>query len=647
MRRGALFSGLLVVLAVVALYLGAAGAPSLRAIEAQTLDWRFRLRGPLPPGPETVLVLIDDRSIAALGGWPISRADIATAVRAIAADGARVIALDFLFADARPDAPGEAEADRRLTAAIAEAGNVIVSYAFAFDSAVATTSAPPPAIARSAFTVFHLPPGQRDDIGLSPVGLVTPPEAFLAAGKPAHVSVLLDPDGALRHEHPVIAFDGSFYPSLPVEAVRLYRGLGKDRVVPHIGQGIDIGDRHVPTDGEMRLPVRPYGPAGSFETRSFVDLIDGDMPAGTFEDRIVLLGASALGVGDTFATAFTPQLPGLEHYAAVIDNILRGRFLVRQDWTLALDILAIVVCGALAAVTTLLFSPVMAGLAAAALLGAWAGLNQMVLVQAGVWLNLIFPAGAIVFAFLWFGVSRALSEQRRRRDAERRQDNLSRYVPAALAESLAESDSPCAGDREQRAAVMFVDIVGYTTMSETMAPERGMALLRGFHGLVEQAVQAHGGVLHQIMGDGAMASFGPPEPTADDACKALDCARALAADVARWGEEHDGRPIRIGIGLHYGTVMVGSVGGARQLQFTLIGDTVNVASRLESLTRQHRATIVASDALIAAAREAGGEIAVEGFVPLPDQTIRGRERPIGAWAWPGQAREKVSPDAAA
>ncbi len=647
MRRGALISGLLVILAVVALYLGAAATPTLRAIEAQTLDWRFRLRGPVPPGPETVLVLIDDRSIAALGGWPISRAEIAEAVRAIAADGARVIALDLLFAAGLPGSLDEAEADRRLAEAIAEAGNVIVSYAFAFDSAVATATVPPPAVARSAFTVFHLPPGRHPATGLSPAGLVTPPEAFLSAGKPAHVSVLLDSDGGLRHEHPVIAYDGAFYPSLPLEAVRLYRDLGKDRVVPHIGAGIDIGAQRVPTDGDMRLPVRPYGPAGSFETRSFADLIRGEIPAGTFKDRIVLLGASALGVGDTFATAFTPQLPGLEHYAAVIDNMLRGRFLVRQDWTLALDILAIVVCGALAALTTLLFSPAMAGLAAAALLAAWAGLNQMVLVQAGIWLNLVFPAGAIVSAYLWFGVSRALREQRRRRDAERRQENLSRYVPSALADSLAESDSPYAGDREQAAAVMFVDIVGYTTMSETMAPERSMTLLRNFHGRVERAVQAHGGVLHQIMGDGAMASFGPPEPRADDAGKALACARALAAEVAGWDEAHDGRPIRIGIGLHYGAVMVGSVGGARQMQFTLIGDTVNVASRLESLTRQHRATIVASDALIAAARTAGGEMAVEGFVPLPDQTIRGREQPIGAWAWPGPARGDVSPDAAA
>ena len=620
LRRGTLLSGLLVILAVVALYIGAAGAPSLRAIEAQTLDWRYRLRGPVAPGPETVLVLIDDRSIAALGGWPISRAEIAKAVRALAADGAGVVALDRLFAAGQPAGPGEAEADRRLTAAIAEAGNVIVSYAFAFDSAVATTTDVPAAIARSAFPVFHLPPGQHADVGLSPVGLVTPPEAF---------------------------YDGAIHPSLPMEAVRLYKGLEKDRVVPHIGRGIDIADRHVPTDGEMRLPVRPYGPAGSFETYAFIDLIEGDIPAGTFEDRIVLVGASALGVGDTFATAFTPQLPGLEHYAAVIDNILQGRFLVRQDWTLALDILAIAVCCALAVATTLLFSPVMAVIAAAVLLAAWVGLNQLVLVQAGVWLNLIFPAGAIVLAFLLFGVKRALGEQRRRRDAERRRDNLSRYVPSAVAETLAENDTPCAGDREQQAAVMFVDIVGYTTMTETMAPERGMALLRSFHGRVERAVQAHGGVLHQIMGDGAMASFGPPEPSADDACKALDCARALAADVARWGEEHDGRPLRIGIGLHYGAVMVGSVGGARQLQFTLIGDTVNVASRLESLTRQHRAIIVASDALIAAARDAGGEIAVEGFVPLPDQTIRGREQPIGAWAWPGSARGHVSPGAAA
>ena len=675
-RGGALAA--LCVATMITLYLGFSGAAGLRAIETQALDWRFQWRGPIAPGPETVLVMVDDASIAALGGWPFSRRYVADAVRSLASKGARVIALDFLFAARGAPIPPEslarlravqdldllgegkaaAEIDRFLDAndpdaalaqAMAAAGNVIVAYAFAFDDATARSRLPPDPVAEAAYGVVHRPPGRTPARGLRPQGLVLPPRALLQSGLPAHVSVLLDEDGSLRREHPAVAYRDRYYPSLPIVAVQRFLGLDRDEVVLRVGEGIKIGRLPVPTDAAMSLPVNHYGPAGSFPTYAFIDVIAGDLPAEAFAGKIVLIGASALGVGDTFVAPFTATLPGVEHYAAVVDNILHQRFLLHQDWTIALDILAIALFGAIAAVLTIVLPPALAALGATVLLLAWVGLNFSLFAEAGLILNLVFPAATILLGYSAFALRRVLGEQGLRHDAERQKHNLSRYVPSAVAASLADSDQPLGSEDLQPAAVLFVDIVGYTRLTEIMDPSQGIALLRDFHRRVEQAVRRHGGVLHQIVGDGAMASFGTRQPGPEAAGQALACARDLAAAIALWSETRSAAgepPIRIGVGLHYGPVLVGDVGGEQQMQFTLIGDTVNVASRLEALTRQHDAIVVASDSLVAAARAAGETALLEGFERLPAQAIRGREGLVAAWAWRGLPADAASGTAA-
>jgi len=667
-RLRALLPGLVIALAAIALLAAGERIPALQAVEGQSLTWRFRVRGPVAPGPEVVLVVIDDATIAGLGRWPLPRSVLADATAALAADGARVIAFDLLFAEPQADLPpavvqalrqarnalpadaaplagridrllGAAGPDRRLAEALAATDRAVLPFAFAFESEPGTAVAVPPVLARTAIRIYRLPPG-GDGPAPAPAGMLAPrPALARAAATLGHVSVILDADGILRHEHPVIGFRGDYYPSLALEAARLYRGLPRDAVAVRFGESIALGDRIVPTDGRTRLIVNHYGPRGTFEAHGLDDVVAGRVPAGTFAGRIALIGATATGIGDTFAGPYGPTLPGTEYYATVLDNLLHDRVVVRTPAMLAIDAAAILAGSLAAGLIGAAAGLRLASLAGVALLvGGWGAAATAAFSAGNLWLGFVYPALAMVLTYAWYAAARAMREQRSRRVAERERANLARYLPPSIVDRLARSDRPFAADRTQHAAILFVDIVDFTRTSERMAPAAAMALLRAFHGRVERAVFAHDGMLDKFLGDGALAVFGVAEPDVADARDAVLCARTLVEDIAAWREELAARgepPLTVGIGLHCGPVLVGAIGGERQFQFTVIGDAVNVASRLNELTRTLGADIVASDAVIEAARAAGGEAAVAGFTPLPPEPLRGRTRPLGIWAWRG------------
>lgn len=219
---------------------------------------------------------------------------------------------------------------------------------------------------------------------------------------------------------------------------------------------------------------------------------------------------------------------------------------------------------------------------------------------------------------------------------ERERENLSRYFSPNVVEQLSRNDEPLKQIRTHDAAVLFVDIVGFTEFAASRRPEEVIETLRAFHGQMEDAVFRHGGTLDKYLGDGLMATFGTPMAKEQDACDALLCARAMIRAVAEWNRQRAVAgevPIRLSIGLHYGPVVLGDI-GTNRLEFAVIGNTVNIASRLERLTRPLGAQLVVSDA---ARRKAAGErgaaevtskLAAEGA-----QQIRGLGEPISVWSF--------------
>lgn len=225
----------------------------------------------------------------------------------------------------------------------------------------------------------------------------------------------------------------------------------------------------------------------------------------------------------------------------------------------------------------------------------------------------------------------------RQADVARERANLARHFPPNIVDEMATRDKPLGAVRSQTVAVMFADIVGFTGLAERQTPEDIMALLRDFHAHMEGAVFDHQGTLHKFLGDGIMATFGTPEPGPDDATNALACARDMLARMDRWNEERlaEGREIiPLSIGLHYGNVILGDVGSERLLEFAVIGDAVNVASRLEELTRDLGTRLIVSDALIDAiptSSEGGGNELLGTLTARQAVPLRGRDDPISVW----------------
>ena len=227
--------------------------------------------------------------------------------------------------------------------------------------------------------------------------------------------------------------------------------------------------------------------------------------------------------------------------------------------------------------------------------------------------------------------------ERLRAAAERARNNLSRYFSPNLVDMLAERDEPLGAVRRQTVAVLFADIVGFTSMAERMAPEAVVRMLRDYHERMTAQIFACGGTIDKYIGDEIFAVFGVPAASREDAANALKCANMMLRALECWNEEREARGeprLAIGVGLNYGPAVLGDVGSEHSFSFTVIGDTVNTASRLQRLTRSLETPLVVGDALVDALNsEASGSVAAMAneLQDRGEQTLRGRAEAVRIW----------------
>ena len=257
-----------------------------------------------------------------------------------------------------------------------------------------------------------------------------------------------------------------------------------------------------------------------------------------------------------------------------------------------------------------------------------------------------FVTKPVDFADLEITIRKTIADIAKLRDierlhaaAERARSNLSRYFSPNVVDMLAAQDEPLGAVRRQTVAVLFVDIVGFTRMAEAMPPEAVVTLLRQFHERMTAQIFACGGTVEKYIGDAIMAVFGVPTPSDNDAANSLKCSQAMLASLAEWNREREaaGEPrLSIGIGLNYGPAVLGDVGSEHALSFTVIGDIVNTANRLQGLTRTLAAPLVAADTIVQAIRAGAEPEAVAALANLRDRgehELRGRRAPVHIWAW--------------
>lgn len=600
------------------------GNDALQRIEGATLDWRFLLRGAIEAPPEVAIIAIDDASLSRSGRWPWPRERLAELIDRLDAAGAKTIAIDILLLEPDTDA-----GDAALRDALARHGRNVIPMAAQFDTAPTPVSADISRVALPAAVrpvTWALAPRQAS-------GLLRPLPMFEGAAWVGHVNLMPDASGTPRVHFPVLGLGDTLLPSFPLLAAVAQREFSITDIVLTLD-----GKLHLPrASGDPRqsvtlgpgygIPLNYFGPGTTFATYSAIDLMDGKIPPESLAGRLVLLGGTATGLGDEFNTPFDSALRGVEILATAIANLQLDNYLRRSTEQIGLETVLIVVLTLLAWGIGQLPGPRLGLAGNLLLLMAWLALSQVLLVFSLRWLAVAGPGLGILIGATIAVVGRMVRERRLRGEVERQRGNLARYVPPSLADALADKEEAAFDGREQMAAILFVDLQGFTHASESRSPTETAHFLKDFHAQLEAVVAAHGGIIAQFLGDGAFVLWGLPQPTPDDPVAALACARDMLRRLAAWQPQMTAR-----IGVHFGPVVMAQLGGQNQLQLTAAGDTVNVASRLEAIAKEVSGVLAISDDLAGAIRILGRHDLLAGLTAQPARRVRGRDQLLGYWS---------------
>lgn len=520
-------------------------------LEGWTVDARFRLRGEVTPQAPIVVVALDEASFQSMGAlhgenirvWPRSR--WAELVDRIAAADPRVIGLDVIF-----DTPGWDEGgDDALASALSEAGNVVLAAHFEQSRADA----------HGASMALSLP--------ISPL---TQPAAGIGLA-----DLSRDSDGAIRRTSPLYSWGGDVYPSFSLVIATLFAG---ERIA------VDRAD--LALDGT--LPINYRGGEGAFPTISMIDLWQGEVTLDLLEDAIVLVGYTTELEQDRHQIPFSDPkgIPGVEIQANAVDTLLAGDWLHRPPgWT---TVVLVGLMGLLA-------------LGALNLPRSWTGVLALVgtvflyllvgglLFHAADFLLPIVPPMAAAVAVGGTSLAeRVFFAERDKRRLRRRFAGV--MSPERLEAVLDHWDSLLDDHRPQKeATILFADIRGFTSTTETLmrqgrSPEM-VRFLTAYLDAMAEAVFTEGGVVYDVIGDGLMILFGLPEPAPDHALRATRAAVRMAQATeelqAVW-PLRDERPLAMGIGVHSGVVVDAVIGRGRRMEYSVVGDPVNTAARIES-----------------------------------------------------------------
>jgi adenylate cyclase len=623
---------------VVLLMLGllwATPAPLVRLNQAAT-DWLFWLRGTRPVPPDIVLVGIDERSLKEEGRWPWSRAKQASLIHALAGDSPRVMGLDIIYAEPEGDAllrrierldqdtgslqttvpalrqflqeqRAAADVDGKLANSLRAAGNVVVALALSVPESGKhdrPAAGLPPGFEYLEAYQFALVKESGTDEAVKPFRAAgaSPPLKRLAeaAASAGHVYSIPDPDGVTRYEYLALRYgeEGDVYPSLPLEVARLYLGVPRERMVLLPGQGIQLGELFIPTDQKSRLPINYLGREGTILLVSATDVLHGRVPAGTFAGKIVVVGTAALGAYDQKATPLSANFSGIEKNATVVENIIHGRFLTRTLWSGPLEVGAMFLLGFGLAYVLPRASALRGGGAALALALGYVVLVQWLFAAQGVVVGVLFPLLTVIAIYLVVTVLRFMTVEKERGEIRAL---FTPYVGPQIVEELINNPEKARqGSRQRReVTLLFCDVVGFVKFCESHTVDEIVNQMNEYLGAMTDAVFHWGGTLIDFKGDEVYALWGAPLEQPDHAERAAKCAIQIRARLAelnrKW--EAEGRPqLQNGVGLNTGQVLFANMGAeGKRMKFEAVGDSTNLASRTEGLTRKFGVPILMTE----------------------------------------------------
>jgi adenylate cyclase len=593
------------------------------SLENLLLDWRFKARNALrPPAvpPNIVIVAIDDASIARYGRWPWSRIRIAELIEKIAGASPRAIGVDIFFSE-----PESSWADQRLAEALASA-NGKATAALAFSVGAPFTGEVPEVLIDGAIARIEQPTRLRPFKGSQ---ALLPPQNIAAASHLGHANYKPDLNGKLRWEFLYLEYGGEYIPSLALQTARIALQVPPEAVRILGEEGVELDGRLIPTDEHGRMFVNYYGGDGTFPHYSAAAVLSGDTSPAIFQDAVVFIGATGIATYDLIVTPFAESMPGVEKNATVAANILARVFL--RNGPLVVDLLVVLLAGA---AVFLLCRRRRAALSLFSLVGLTlllVGANFACFLN-GVRLALAYPLALVVVQGAATVAQQYLAEERVARQMRRM---FSSYVTERVVDQLiANPEMARLGGERREVTILFSDIRGFTTFSEKHPPEEVVGTLNEYLAAMTEVIFRWEGTVDKFIGDAILAFWSAPLVQEDHAERALRCALHLCGRLdelnAAWSAA--GRPtLEFGIGINTGEVLVGNIGAeGKKMDYTVIGDQVNLCSRVEGLTKKYQTRILITASTLERLRplfenKGFGHLTVQGIETV---AVKGKEEAV-------------------
>jgi adenylate cyclase len=613
------------------------GVPFLDLMELKTLDLRFLSRGPLPPGSEVVLAVIDEKSLEEQGKWIWPRSKFADLVRILSESGAKVIAFDVGFLE--PDknstvqavndfedvvkglgikddqlndylnqARQRADNDLIFAQAIkASKARVVLGYFFQMtpeglehvDEDI--IKAHIKNVRTSRYSMIRYKSDQAQGVRLQEAFVPQSNIRIVARSTrySGYFNMFPDQDGCVRWVPLLVRCQKNLYAPLSVQAIRAYTGRSPTPVIADYGvQEIKIGKLRIPTNEIGRVMVNYRGGPKSFPHISITDILHHRTPPETIKDKIVLVGATAIGIYDMRVAPFSNVFPGPEIHANVIDNILHQDFLHRPNWAAIFDLAAIAAIGLILGFLLPRFRALPGTAVVIGLLVTYILLCQYLFSHLGAWLNIVYPVTVLIKKFL--------------------HATFASYLAPELIEDMFNTKSmPELGGEARTITAYFTDIQGFSTFSEKLTAHQLVELLNEYLSAMTDILINEKGTLDKYEGDAIIAFFGAPINLPDHALRACRVAVAMQNTLSqlrqKWGHEKQSpeepdrnsknlppeewipgdkwpkivHQMKMRIGINSGEIVVGNMGSSMRMNYTMMGDPVNIAARLEAAGKQY------------------------------------------------------------
>lgn len=651
----------------------------LQRLDDIIYDGRLRATMPKTMDERIVIVDIDEKSLAEVGRWPWGRNRLAELVDELfERQKSAIVGFDVVFAESDEssglrrlrqlaatelkDQPGFADRIAQLQATLdydaafarsLEKRPVVMGYYFTSDRDGRTSGAlPAPVMQKEALHGRPIKFTSWNGYGSNIEQLA---KAAPAAG---FFNSITEGDGVVRSIPLVAEYKGQYYESLSLAMFRMLAGnprvepgFPQERFIARGYQGLesirlrqDSKTLAIPVDDRVAtlVPFRGNGgvAGGSFRYISAADVLAKRLEPGSLKDRIVLLGTTAPGLLDLRVTPVGETYPGVETHANVISGLLDGKTFVKPDYAMGFEVVVLTLAGLLLAITLPLLSAPKAVAASVTVIAALVGLNFWLYLSHGLVLPL---ASALVMALTAFALNMSYGYFVESRSKRELAQLFGTYVPPELVDEMVKDpDSYSMKAANKELTVMFCDMRGFTKMSEQMEPTQLQGLLNDVFSRLTDLIRANRGTIDKYMGDCVMAFWGAPVDTPNHAHLAVKTAMEMANAVRKINEEHRAKgipEIGIGIGLNTGTMCVGDMGSDIRRSYTVIGDSVNLGSRLEGLSKAYGVDIVVSEST----RKLAPDFA---WQELDKVRVKGKEQAVAIF-WPVAPADRLDPDTAA